>query len=306
MTGNIATPGEPERPTQPNQFRRPSRIFTSRIWRDRFGAAIALLLLITIGFIWVALPVGWVALTSLKERGQIFAWPPVYWPDPIRWENYTEVMTQIPLLRYSLNSLFISLMNIIGRVLSCTVVAYSFARLRFPGRNFWFMVMLSTLVIPHQVTLIPQFLLYSWLGWNGTYLPLIVPAFFGDAFFIFLMRQYIMTLPIQLDEAARIDGASTWHVFRRIILPLCVPPMIVITVLTYLWTWNEFLMPLIYISRYDDYTIQLGLDMLKGRYNIQWNLIMAGSIIGMVPPALVFFFTQKYVIGGIANIGIKG
>jgi multiple sugar transport system permease protein len=156
------------------------------------------------------------------------------------------------------------------------------------------------------VTLIPQFLLYSWLGWNGTYLPLIVPAFFGDAFFIFLMRQYIMTLPIQLDEAARIDGASTWHVFRRIILPLCVPPMIVITVLTYLWTWNEFLMPLIYISRYDDYTIQLGLDMLKGRYNIQWNLIMAGSIIGMLPPAIVFFFTQKYVIGGIANIGIKG
>jgi ABC-type glycerol-3-phosphate transport system permease component len=278
MAGNIASS---------DRSNRPNRFLTSRIWRDRFGAAVALTLLITIGFIWVALPVGWVVLTSLKERGQIFAWPPVYWPDPFRWENYTEVMTQIPLLRYSLNSLFISLMNIIGRVLSCTVVAYSFARLRFPGRNLWFMVMLSTLVIPHQVTLIPQFLLYSWLGWNGTYLPLIVPAFFGDAFFIFLMRQYIMTLPIQLDEAARIDGASTWHVFRRIILPLCVPPMI-------------------YISRYDDYTIQLGLDMLKGRYNIQWNLIMAGSIIGMLPPAIVFFFTQKYVIGGIANIGIKG
>jgi multiple sugar transport system permease protein len=284
----------------------PGRILGSRIWRERLGAGIALTLLITIGLVWVVIPVGWIVLTALKERQQIFAWPPVYWPDPIRWENFSEVMTQIPLLRFALNSLFISIMNIVGRVLSCTVVGFSFARLRFPGRNLWFMVMLSTLIIPSQVTLIPQFLLYSWLGWVGTYLPLIVPSFFADAFFVFLTRQYIMTIPMQLDEAARIDGASTWEVFRRIILPLCVPPMIVITVLTYLWTWNEFLMPLIYISNYDNYTIQLGLEMLKGRYNIQWNLIMAGSIIGMVPPALVYFFTNKYVIGGIANVGIKG
>jgi len=283
-----------------------SRFTGSRRWRTRLGAGIALTILIVLGLIWVVIPVGWVILTSLKERSQIFAWPPVYWPDPIRWQNYSDVVTQIPLLRFALNSLFISVLNIIGRVLSCTLVGFAFARLRFPGRNLWFMVMLSTLVIPSQVTLIPQFMLYSWLGWVGTYLPLIVPAFFADAFFVFLTRQYIMTIPIQLDEAARIDGASTWAVFRRIILPLCVPPIIVITVLTYLWTWNEFLMPLIYISRYEDFTIQLGLDMLKGRYNIQWNLIMAGSIIGMLPPAIVYFFTQKYVIGGIANVGIKG
>jgi ABC-type glycerol-3-phosphate transport system permease component len=284
----------------------PPRILNSRRWRERLGSGIALTLLIAIGFLWVVVPIGWIALTSLKERNQIFAWPPVFWPDPVRWENYTDVMTQMPMLRFAANSLFIAIMNIVGRVLSCTVVGFAFARLRFPGRNLWFMVMLSTLIIPHQVTMIPQFLLFSWLGWIGTYLPLIVPAFFADAFFVFLTRQYIMTIPIQLDEAARIDGASTWDVFRRIILPLCVPPMIVITVLSFLWTWNEFLMPLIYISNYDDYTIQLGLDMLKGRYNIQWNLIMAGALLGMLPPALVYFFTNKYVIGGIANVGIKG
>lgn len=281
-------------------------IWGSRKWRERLGSALALTLLIGIGILWIVVPIGWILLTSLKERTQIFAWPPVYWPDPVRWQNYTDVMTQMPMLRFALNSLFIAVMNIIGRVLSCTLVGFTFARLRFPGRNIWFMVMLSTLIIPHQVTLIPQFLLFSWLGWVGSYLPLIVPAFFADAFFVFLTRQYIMTIPNQLDEAARIDGASTWQVFGRIILPLCVPPIIVITVLTFLWTWNEFLMPLIYISNYDDYTIQLGLDMLKGRYNIQWNLIMAGSLLGMLPPALVYFFTNKYVIGGIANVGIKG
>jgi ABC-type glycerol-3-phosphate transport system permease component len=284
----------------------PRSVLGSRRWRERLGSGIALTLLLAIGFLWVVVPIGWIALTSLKERNQIFAWPPVFWPDPVRWQNYTDVMTQMPMLRFAANSLFIAVMNIVGRVLSCTLVGFAFARLRFPGRNLWFMVMLSTLIIPHQVTMIPQFLLFSWLGWIGTYLPLIVPAFFGDAFFVFLTRQYIMTIPIQLDEAARIDGASTWGVFRRIILPLCMPPMIVITVLSFLWTWNEFLMPLIYISNYDDYTIQLGLDMLKGRYNIQWNLIMAGSLLGMLPPALVYFFTNKYVIGGIANVGIKG
>ena len=281
-------------------------IFASRRWRQRMSSGFALLGLVLLAFVWVVIPVGWVLITSLKERGQIFAWPPVYWPNPIRWENFSDVMTQMPMLRFSLNSVFISVMNIVGRVLSCSIVAFTFARLRFPGRNLWFMIMLSTLIIPSQVTMIPQFLLFSWLGWIGSYLPLIVPSFFGDAFFIFLMRQYIMTIPRELDEAARIDGASTWAVFSKIIMPLCIPPLIVITVLTFLWTWNEFLHPLIYINRYEDFTIQLGLNMLKGRYNIQWNLIMAGSIIGMAPPAIVYFFTQKYVIGGIANIGIKG
>jgi multiple sugar transport system permease protein len=191
-------------------------------------------------------------------------------------------------------------------VLSCSVVAFSFARLRFPGRDVLFMLLLSTLMIPNQVTLIPQFVLFQTLGWVGTYLPLIVPDFFGSAFFIFLMRQYVRTIPRDLDEAARIDGASTWGVFARIVMPLCIPPLTVIAVLSFLSSWNEFLMPLIYISKYEDYTIQLGLSFLRGRFNVEWNLIMAGSILGVVPCVVMFFFAQKHLIGGIANVGLKG
>lgn len=281
-------------------------MIASRVWSQRLNYTFVFLALVALAILMIIIPIGWMVITALKEPQQIFAWPPVYWPDPIRWQNFTDVLTQIPFVRYAGNSFLIAFMNIIGRLLSCTLVAYSFARLRFPGRNLLFMLLLSTLMIPGQVTLLPQFVLFNWLGWVGSYLPLIVPSFFGNAFFIFLMRQYILTIPRDLDEAARIDGASTWGVFRRIILPLCVPPMMVIAVLTFLWTWNEFLDPLIYISDYDAYTIQLGLNMLKGRYNIQWNLIMAGSLIGVLPPLLLYFVAQKHLIGGIASVGIKG
>ncbi len=287
--------------------RRPlSRVLASKTWQRRINAFAALLLLVGLAALFIVIPIGWMAVTALKERGQIFAWPPEYWPNPVRWQNFTDVMTQLPFLRFAANSLVISLLNIIGRVISCSIVAFAFARLRFPGRNFLFLLLLSTLMIPSQITLLPQFALFQRLGWVGTYLPLIVPSFFGNAFFIFLMRQYIMTIPRDLDEAARIDGASTWDVFFRIILPLCIPPLVVIAVLTFLWTWNDFLQPLIYISDYNSYTIQLGLNMLKGRYNIQWNLIMAGSLVAVVPCILIYFFTQKYLIGGIASVGIKG
>ncbi len=275
-------------------------------WTRRLNSALVFVTLTALAALMIGIPIGWMALTAFKEPGQIFAWPPVYWPDPIRWQNFTDVLTQIPLMRFALNSFFIAAMNIVGNLFSCTLVAYSFARLRFPGRNTLFMLLLATLMIPGQIMLLPRFVVFQWLGWVGSYLPLIVPSFVGHAFFIFVMRQYIMTIPRDLDEAARMDGASTWDVFFRIILPLCVPPMMVTGVLTFLWTWNEFLDPLIYISRYEDYTIQLGLNMLKGRYNIQWNLIMAGSLLGIIPPTILYFFAQKYLIGGIASVGIKG
>lgn len=283
-----------------------SGILASKTWQRRINAFTVLLLLVGLAALFIVIPIGWMAVTALKERGQIFAWPPVYWPNPIRWQNFTDVITQLPFLRFAANSLVISLLNIVGRLISCSIVAFAFARLHFPGRNFLFLLLLSTLMIPSQITLLPQFALFQRLGWVGTYLPLIVPSFLGNAFFIFLMRQYIMTIPRDLDEAARIDGASTWDVFFRIILPLCIPPLIVIAVLTFLWTWNDFLQPLIYISDYNSYTIQLGLNMLKGRYNIQWNLIMAGSLVAVVPCILIYFFTQKYLIGGIASVGLKG
>lgn len=281
-------------------------LFSAHRWARRANSIFVFLILLFLAVVIIGIPVGWVFLTSLKDAKQLFAWPPIVFPDQVHWENYTNVIEKIPFLRFAANTLFIAVMNIIGRVLSCSLVAFAFARIRFPGRDFLFMLLLSTMMIPHQVTLIPTFALFQKLGWVGTYMPLIVPAFFGDAFFIFLMRQYIMTLPRDLDEAARIDGASTWDIFARIIMPLCIPPMVLITVLTFLWKWNDFLNPLIYISNYDDYTIQLGLNMLKGRFNIQWGMIMAGSLLAMSPCVIIYFLTQKYLIGGIANVGIKG
>ncbi len=283
-----------------------TRRFSSHILRRRLNSILVFLTLLFFAVVVIGIPVGWVLLTSLKDAKQLFAWPPVLIPDVWHWENYTNVLEKLPFVRFAANTLFIAVMNIIGRVLSCSLVAFAFARMRFPGRDFLFMLLLSTMMIPHQVTLIPTFALFQKLGWVGSYLPLIVPAFFGDAFFIFLMRQYIMTIPRDLDEAARIDGATTWDIFQKIIMPLCVPPMVLITVLTFLWKWNDFLNPLIYLSNYDDYTIQLGLNMLKGRFNIQWGMIMAGSLLAMAPCVVIYFLTQKYLIGGIANVGIKG
>ena len=278
-------------------------------WSTRLNTFVVMSVLIALAIVVVGIPMGWMATTALKERTQIFAWPPVVFPNPIRLENFTETFEAIPFARFALNTLVLCGLTIIGRVFSCSIVAYTFARLRFPGRNIMFILLLSTLMIPSQMILIPQFALFKTAGlvdvFNG-YLPLVLPSFFGNAFFIFLMRQYIMTIPRELDEAARIDGASTWDVLLRIIMPLCKPPVVVITVLTFLWTWNEFMHPLIYITQYDSYTVQLGLNMLKGRFNIQWNLIMAGSLMAVVPCVTLYFFTQRYIVGGIASVGLKG
>ncbi len=258
----------------------------------------------------IGVPIGWVISTALMDQRQLFAYPPVYIPDPLHWEHFGLVLQRIPFVRFALNSLFICAVNIVGNVLSCSLVGFAFARLRFPGRNLLFILLLSGMMIPNQILMIPQFVLFNALGWTGSYLPLTVPSFFATsfagAFFIFLMRQYIMTIPRDLDEAARIDGASTWDIYARIIMPLCVPPIILITVLTFLWTWNDFVQPLIYINNFDDYTIQLGLNMLRNRFNIEWNMIMAGAILAMIPCAALYFVAQKYIIGGIASVGIKG
>ena len=277
-----------------------------RGWSRHGQSAAAFLALLVLAVVVVGIPVGWTLSTALKQRFEVIAWPPVYWPADPQWGNFGEAIRRADLLRFSINSTFIALLTIVGRLISCSIVAFSFARLRFPGRSLLFMLLLSTLMIPHQITLIPQFVLFQALGWVGTYLPLLVPTFFGSPFFIFLMRQYVMTIPRDLDEAALIDGASTWVVFARIVMPLCVPPLAVVAVLSFLHSWNEFLMPLIYVSRYDDYTIQLGLSFLKGRFNIEWNLIMAGSILGVIPCVLIFFAAQRHLIGGIASVGLKG
>ncbi len=252
------------------------------------------------------IPILWMFSTSLKARWEIFVWPPQWIPETPHWENYIEAFTRYPMGRFMLNSGFLVVINIIGEFISVPLIAYGFARLRFPGKNFLFMIMLGTMMIPGHVKLIPLFTIYNRLGLLDTYWPLILPAFFGNPFFIFLMAQYIRTIPRDLDEAARMDGAGTWTILYKIIMPLCKPPLTIILVYTFWWTWNEFLHPLIYLNDFNSFPVQLGLAFFKGRYSVEWNLFMAATLVSIIPILILYFFLQKHLIGGIASVGIKG
>jgi len=254
----------------------------------------------------ILLPLFWMLSTSLKGRAQTFIFPPQWIPEPIEWGNYPKALTVMPFYIYLKNTITITLGNVIGSVLSCSLVAYGFARLRFRGRNVLFIIMLSTLMIPYQVTLIPMFILFQKIGWVNTFKPLIVPAFFGDPFLIFLLRQYFMSIPRELDDAARIDGCNNFQIFYKIILPNCKPALVLVVVFKFIWTWNDFLAPLIYLNDASKYTLSIGLASFQGRFFTDWNLMMAASLAVMLPCLVVFFFGQKQLIEGISSVGIKG
>lgn len=292
--------------TQPIQASRQMR--TPRLTKGVRGIlhqAAAYGVLTALAFLFM-IPLFWMMSTSLKARWEVFAYPPEVIPSAIQWGNFAEVFRRAPFVRYTFNTLFLVVANIVGQLFAVPLVAYAFARLRFPGRQAIFFLMIATMMIPSQVTLIPLFSLYQRIGLVGTYWPLILPAFFGSPFFIFLMRQYIKTLPRDLDDAARIDGAGTWAILYRIIIPLCKPPLAIIMVYTFLWTWNDFLSPLIYLRDTSLYTIQLGLATFRGRFTVEWHLLMAASLMAVVPQLVVYFFAQRQLIGGIAGVGIKG
>jgi ABC-type glycerol-3-phosphate transport system permease component len=252
------------------------------------------------------IPLLWMFSTSLKTRAEIFAWPPQWLPSSPDWNNYAVAFESYPLARFMLNSAFLVLMNTIGELLSVPLIAFAFARLRFPFKNILFILMLSTMMLPSQIKLIPLFSIYSRLGMINTYWPLFLPAFFGNPFFIFLMVQYMRTIPRDLDEAARIDGAGTWTVLYRIVLPLCIPALTVMVVFTFLWVWNDFLQPLIYLNDFNSYPISVGLAFFRGRYSVEWNLFMAATLVSILPVLVLYFFAQRHLIGGIASLGLKG
>jgi ABC-type glycerol-3-phosphate transport system permease component len=258
------------------------------------------------GLLLVLFPLAWAASTSLKNPGDIFLVPPVWVPNPIRWQNYAEAMTKASFGLYFLNTAFITLVDIIAKTLSCSLVAFAFARLRWWGRDVLFMVMLSTLMLPQQVTLIPQFIMYRQLGWIDTFLPLIVPNLFGGPFFTFLLRQFFLSLPTDLDDAARIDGCSSWGVYWRIILPLSKPALMVVAISVFNITWNDFFGPLIYLHSRDKYVISLGLQAFQTQAGPEWHLIMAASLVAMLPVLILFFLGQRYLIQGVVFSGIKG
>jgi multiple sugar transport system permease protein len=244
--------------------------------------------------------------SSLKPEWQVLANPPVWIPNPPRWQNYREALTYLPFGRYAINTLIISVGAIVGHVLSCTIVAYGFARLRAPGKDFWFLLVLSTLMLPYPVTMVPLFALFNALGWIDTFLPLIVPTFFGNAFYIFLLRQFFLTLPPELEDAAHMDGANTLQVLWYVILPISTPALATVVIFTFQATWNDFLQPLIYLQDQSNYTLTLGLNFFRGSFQVQWSYLMAASLVIMLPVVLVFFLAQRLFIQGIAMTGVKG
>ncbi|NOZ29961.1 MAG: carbohydrate ABC transporter permease [Chloroflexi bacterium] len=277
----------------------------SRQTRRWLGAGITYLGMTTLAFFFM-IPLLWMLSTALKARWEVFAWPPQWIPQEPHWENFREALTRYPFGRFTMNTALLVVANTIGELLSVPLVAYAFARLRFPGRRSLFMLVIATMMIPLQAKIIPLYALFHRLGMIDTYWPLILPSFAGDPFFIFLMVQYMRTIPFDLDDAARIDGAGTWGILYRVILPLCRPPLTIVVVYTFLWTWNEFLKPLIYLNDFHSFTIQLGLAMFRGRYSVEWNLFMAATLISVLPVLVVYFFVQKQLIGGIASVGLKG
>ena len=261
---------------------------------------------LVVGAIVSLIPFLWMLTSSFKDPSQVFADPPQWWPDPWLWSNYAKAFEKLPFGLYTLNTVKITGICMFGQLLSCSLVAYGFARLRFPGRGFLFMVLLATMMLPAQVTMIPVFKIFSSLGWYDTFLPLTVPAFFGAPFFIFLLRQYYMTIPHEMDEAARIDGASTWQVYWRVLLPQAKPALVTVALFSFMAHWNDFLGPLIYLSSPAKRTLALGLYAFQGQYATDWNYVMAASTVVMLPPLVLFFIGQRYFIQGVVISGVKG
>ncbi|EGP5030799.1 carbohydrate ABC transporter permease [Enterococcus faecium] len=259
--------------------------------------------LMTIIGIILLIPLLWMVFTSLKPMEEIVRYPPTFFPEKIVWENYLDTIAAFPFWRYARNTLFITVLVVIGNVLSNSFIAYGFAKLDFPGKKLMFALVLSTMMIPGFVTMIPQYVLFSKIGWVGTYLPLIVPSFFGNAFNIFLMRQFYLSINNELIEADEIDGANHLYIWSHLMLPLTKPALITIAINSFNAAWNDFLGPLLYIQDQEKYTLQIGLQVFQNQATTQWNYLMAGATLVLIPTILLFFFAQRYFIEGMDLTG---
>ena len=263
---------------------------------------VAILLSVTFLF-----PLFWMASTSLKSMEQAYAFPPVWLPNPPQWDNYAKILTELPFLTFTINSIIITVLNTLGVVLASAVVAFGFSRLRAKGRDFLFIVLISTIMLPSQVILVPTFILFKYLKWINTILPLVVPAYFGGgAFNIFLLRQFFMTIPFEYDEAAIMDGASWWTIFWKIMLPLSKPALATVAVLNIVAVWTDFFGPLIYLNDLNKMTLAVGLSFLRGQHTASLTLLMAGGMFTTLPILIIFFLAQRYFVEGIQLSGLKG
>lgn len=261
------------------------------------------LILITLVFL---SPFFWMLSTSLKADRDLFLSPPKLIPTSLVFQNYEKALSYFSFFSYFKNSLIITFGTILGTLLSCSLVAYSFSKLHWWGRNFFFYVMIGTVLIPFAVTIIPQFIIFTKLGWLNTFLPLIIPSFFGTPIYIFLMRQFFQTIPDELLDAARVDGASELQIYLQIMLPLCKPVLFLIALFQFLVSWNNYLGPLIYLTDESKYPLSLGLPQFLDRYGTHWNWMMAAATASIIPIIIFFFFAQNYLIKGVKLSGLKG
>lgn len=273
---------------------------------SRLASAVPLYAIVGLSAFLMVFPFLWLISTSLKSDGEALIIPPVWIPNPILWENYQRAWEALPFGRAYLNSIYIAILVTLVQLLTCAMAAYGFARVRFWGRDVIFVLFLATLMVPFQVTLVPSFILFKQIGWVNTHLPLLVPPMLTNAFGVFLLRQFIMTLPLELEEAAVIDGANRAHLFGLITLPLIGPGLAALGIFTFLGTWNAFLGPLIFLNSSELFTVPILLNSFRGLYNTAWPLVMAASAISVIPVLVVYVTLQQYFIQGIALTGLKG
>lgn len=293
----MATLAQPTKAYSDKKRRRTSSELVTRL---------LLYLAILLGAIIFAIPFYWMIRTALMPKWQVYRFPPEWIPAELIWTNFQDPFKVFPFGRWFLNSAIVAFLCALGTALSASMVGFSFARLRFPLRDILFVVVLATMILPEHVRLIPSYLMYVWLGWVDTILPLVVPTWLAPAFFVFLMRQFFMTIPKDYDDAAYIDGCNPLSLFWRIHLPLSLPALGVVIIFQLTFQWNDFLNPLIYLHKVNDFTIALGLRLFQGQMSNNMQTLMAASLLAVLPTLIVFFFAQRYFVQGIVVSGVKG
>lgn len=267
---------------------------------------IVLYIILIVVSLFFTVPFIWMLSSSFKDTEQIFRYPPNIIPNPFTSKNYIDAVQYIPFLRYLYNTLIICFGCIIGNVISASLVAYSFGVLKWRGRDTFFKILLASMLLPPQVTMIPVFIIYRFLGAVDTYVPLILPAFLGAPFFIFLLRQFFLGIPDELLEAARIDGCNEFSIYWRIVMPLSLPALATVVLFSFIWAWTDFLTPLIYLQTPLKFTLSLGLQQFQESHTVEWSMLMASSALITIPILILFFLTQKTFVQGIVTTGLKG
>ena len=291
--------------SNPNAAATASNLKKKRHYRKAFRRFLAHAVVILFCGVFL-LPFIWMLLTSFKSQEEIFATVTTFFPEKFYIRNYMDIFTKIPFMRYVANTLIISLSAVIGQVVSSTMVAYSMSKIEWFGKKYFFPLIIATMMIPYQVTMIPLYMIFKKLHFTGTYWPLILPNFFGSAYYIFLLRQFFVTIPNSLIESATLDGAGRTRIFFQIMIPLCKPAITTVAIFTFMGNWSDFMGPLLYLNKEDMYTISIGLQAFVQTHFVEWGMLMAASVVFTIPIILLFFFAQRYFIEGITITGIKG